>query len=128
MSSPNRAEAKVIMRRANLFLFAALALGIAAPSAASAASAPAEVARLKAVYVKSGCWSCHGYEGQGGSTGPKISPPQAYAAFSAFVRNTTGAMPPFTAAVLPEQDLRDLHAYLQAIPAGPNPATIPILQ
>jgi ubiquinol-cytochrome c reductase cytochrome c subunit len=99
-----------------------------ASSAATAAAAAADMARLKAAYVKSGCWSCHGYDGQGGSTGPKISPPQPYAAFSSFVRNTTGAMPPFTTAVLPEQDLRDLHAYLQAIPPGPNVATIPILQ
>jgi ubiquinol-cytochrome c reductase cytochrome c subunit len=114
--------------RLSALALAVLALAFVSPSAASAAAAPAEVARLKAAYVKSGCWSCHGYEGQGGSTGPKISPPQPYAAFSAFVRNTTGAMPPFTTAVLPEQDLRDLHAYLQAIPPGPNAAAIRILQ
>ena len=116
------------MRLSIVALFGSVALGFFVPSAASAAAAAADVARLKAAYVKSGCWSCHGYEGQGGSTGPKISPPSAFPAFSTFVRNTTGAMPPFTTSVLPDQDLRDLHAYLQSIPAGPNAATIPILQ
>jgi mono/diheme cytochrome c family protein len=116
------------MRFSSVAFLAALGLGLGFSSVALSAAAPAEVARLKAVYVKSGCWSCHGYEGQGGSTGPKISPPAAYPAFSTFVRTTSGAMPPFTTAVLPEQDLRDLHAYLQSIPAGPNPATIQILQ
>jgi ubiquinol-cytochrome c reductase cytochrome c subunit len=114
------------MRLSSFAFVAVLALGTIVSGAAAAAGA--DLARLKAVYVKSGCWSCHGYEGQGGSTGPKISPPAAYPAFSTFVRTTSGAMPPFTAAVLPEQDLRDLHAYLQAIPPGPNPATIPVLQ
>jgi mono/diheme cytochrome c family protein len=116
------------MRLSSFAFLTVLGAGFAFSTAALPAAAPAEVARLKAVYVKSGCWSCHGYEGQGGSTGPKISPPLAFPAFSTFVRTTTGAMPPFTTAVLPDQDLRDLHAYLQSIPAGPNAATIGILQ
>jgi ubiquinol-cytochrome c reductase cytochrome c subunit len=116
--------------RLSMFVFTgALAVGLAVASSASAAAAAApDRARLREVYVRNGCWSCHGYEGQGGSTGPKISPPPALAAFGTFVRNTSGAMPPFTTAVLSEQDLRDIHAYLQSIPPGPNVATIPILQ
>ena len=28
----------------------------------------------KALYIQHGCWGCHGYEGQGGIAGPKLSP------------------------------------------------------
>ena len=98
-------------------------------AAAPAFAADANADRGREAYVRSGCWSCHGYEGQGGSTGPKIGPnPMPYPAFSAYVRTTTGAMPPFTEKVLPEEDLRALHAYLASRPVGPDPATIPILQ
>jgi mono/diheme cytochrome c family protein len=111
------------------FRFALVASIFASLVAGSAQAADAAADRGREAYVRSGCWSCHGYEGQGGSTGPKIGPnPMPYPAFSAFVRTTTGAMPPFTEKVLPEEDLRALHAYLASRPAGPNPATIPILQ
>ena len=115
----------------HVYAFAALvvAAGVLASGSASAAAAAAggDVARGKAVWGNI-CYSCHGYEGQGGSTGPRVSPPMAYPAFSAFVRTTSGAMPPFTEKVLTEQQVRDIHAYLSSIPAGPNPNTIQILQ
>jgi mono/diheme cytochrome c family protein len=37
-------------------------------------------------------------------------------------------MPTFTAQVLPDQDLADIHAYLRSKPPAPNPANIPLLQ
>ena len=96
---------------------------------APAAQAAGDAVRGKAAFDRIGCWSCHGYQGQGGSTGPKIgTTPLPYPAFSAFVRTTSGEMPPFTARILPEQDLRDIHAYLASIPPGPNAASISILQ
>lgn len=102
--------------------------GAAAAAAAAVAPAPGgDAARGKAAFART-CYSCHGYEGQGGSTGPRLAPPQPYPAFSAFTRTTTGEMPPFTEKILPEQDLRDIHAYLVSIPRGPDPRTISILQ
>lgn len=96
---------------------------------AEAAQAQGDVARGKAAFERIGCWACHGHQGQGGSTGPKIAPnPLAFPAFSGFVRTTSGEMPPFTARVLPDQDLRDIHAFLMSVPAAPAVATIPLLQ
>lgn len=96
---------------------------------AEAAQVQGDAARGKAAFERVGCWACHGHQGQGGSTGPKIAPgPLAFPAFSGFVRTTSGEMPPFTARVLPDQDLRDIHAFLMSIPPSPNPATIPLLQ
>jgi mono/diheme cytochrome c family protein len=104
---------------------------LVAGAAAVGAPAPGgDAVKGKAALLKYGCYTCHGYEGQGaGATGKKLAPnPLPYAAFSAFVRTTSRDMPPFTDKVLPEQDLMDIHAYLRSIPASPNPATIPLLK
>jgi mono/diheme cytochrome c family protein len=113
-----------------LLSFGIVAAGLLAGSAALAAAAqPGDGTRGKDTWVRVGCWSCHGYEGQGGSTGPRIAPnPRPYAAFSAFVRTTSANMPPYTEHVLSETDLQDIHAYLRTVPPSPAPASIPLLQ
>lgn len=70
-----------------------------------------------AAYLKYGCWQCHGTEGQGTVAGPKLGPdPIPYEGFSAFTRSTSGAMPPYREAVLPEQDLVRIHECLKFRP------------
>src|SRR5688572_27111376 len=115
------------------FIFASALISAALFAGAAAIGAPApegDPMKGKASYLKYGCYTCHGYEGQGAAaTGKKLAPnPMPYAAFSGFVRSTFQQMPPFTAEILPEQDLVDIHAYLRSIPAAPNPANIPLLQ
>ena len=113
--------------------FSSVIVSAALFAGAAAVGAPApqgDATRGKAAYLKYGCYTCHGYEGQGApATGKKLAPnPLAYPAFSAFVRSTSQEMPPFTAQILPEPELADIHAYLRSIPASPNPATIPLLK
>ena len=94
------------------------------------ASAPAgDAAKGKANFERVGCWQCHGREGQGGREGPRIAAPVplAYPALSAFVRTTSGDMPPYTEKVLSNQELTDIYAYLQSIPAPPDHKSIPLL-
>lgn len=82
----------------------------------------------KRLFVKVGCYECHGYQGQGGVAGPRLAPrPIVLAALVAYVRHPTGQMPPYTAKVLSDADLADIHAYLSSIPAPPPPKTIPLL-
>jgi len=89
------------------------------------AAAAASPEKGKAAFVKHGCWQCHGYAGQGSVAGVKLAPdPMALDAMSAFVRNTRGSMPPYPKAVLPDEDLADIHAYLAAMPKGRDPRTI----
>ena len=114
-------------------IFASLMISAALFAGAAAIGAPApqgDPMKGKANFLKYGCYTCHGYEGQGaGATGKKLAPnPLPYAAFSGFVRSTSQQMPPFTDAILPDQDLIDIHAYLRSIPASPNPSNIPLLQ
>ena len=82
----------------------------------------------KAGYVKHGCWQCHGFAAQGGTAGPKLAPePKPAEVFSVFVRNTAGSMPPYPAAILSNEDLADIHAWLRTIPKAPDYRTIPLL-
>src|SRR5262245_39035493 len=94
------------------------------------AAAPAgDPVKGEANFKRVGCWECHGHQGQGGREGPRIAAPVplAYPALSAFVRTTSGDMPPFTEKVLSNQELIDIYAYLQSIPAPPDHKSIPLL-
>ncbi len=104
------------------------ALVLAGLLLASSLAAAASAEKGKAAYVKHGCWQCHGFVGQGSVAGVKIAPnPMPFEALSAYVRNTNGSMPPYAKAVLSDADLADIYVYLQSIPKGPDPKTIPLL-
>ena len=95
---------------------------------ASLAAHAADVEKGRAAFVKHGCYQCHGFVGQGG-VGKTLAPnPMPYEAFSVFVRNTSGAMPPYQKAILSDEDLKDIHAYLGSIPKPPDSKTIPLLR
>jgi ubiquinol-cytochrome c reductase cytochrome c subunit len=80
------------------------------------------------LYVQHGCWQCHGYEGQGGATGPKLAPdPIPYEALSGFVRSSNRAMPPYREEILAEADLQEIYGFLQAIPPPADYRSIPLL-
>jgi len=111
--------------------FAGLAVVVAvivSPALALAAS-PEEG---KTAYVKHGCWQCHNFDGQGSiaTSNGKIIARTAMSseAFKSFVRNTNGAMPPYRAAILTDDELEDIYAYLQSLPP-PKPASdVPLLK
>ncbi len=97
-------------------------------SGAAYAQGQGNAERGKEMFMRYGCYTCHGFEGQG-VPGRKLAPnPLPYAAFSAFVRTSPGEMPTFTSKTLPDQDLVDIHTYLSTKPATPNPASVPLLQ
>ena len=95
-------------------------------SQANALAASAE--KGKSAFLQHGCWQCHGYQGQGGITGPKLAPsPIPFETLSNFVRTTNRAMPPFGKEILSDEDMADIYAYLQSIPKDPDPNSIPLL-
>ncbi|MFI5266511.1 MAG: c-type cytochrome [Chloroflexota bacterium] len=99
-------------------------------AAAALASAPAGSAQHgQEVFAKDGCYECHDYQGQGGTgTGPKLAPNLLpFVAFQAQVRTPRQDMPKYTVQFLSDQDLADIYAYLQSVPAAPNPSSIPLL-
>jgi ubiquinol-cytochrome c reductase cytochrome c subunit len=84
--------------------------------AQSGDAAKGDVDKGKALFLKNGCYECHGTVGQGG-TGPHIAPRTASIAY---IRKPAGQMPPYTAKVMSDQDLADVLAYLMSIPAPPK--------
>jgi ubiquinol-cytochrome c reductase cytochrome c subunit len=112
---------RIVSSRFGLTVLAVgLALGLAANASASE--------KGKQLYVKNGCWQCHGFVGQGGGAGPALVPNvMPLEAMSSFVRNSNRAMPPYREAVLPEADLAEIHAYLTSVAKAPDPKSIPLL-
>ena len=118
-------------------IVAAAVAGAAAPDAQAPAPAAAQpvptatgnVEAGKKLWVSYGCWQCHGYEGQGGAAGPRLSARNlAFATFAAYVRRPANQMPPYTEKVVSNTDLVNIHAFIQARPAPPPIASVPLLQ
>lgn len=82
----------------------------------------------KQLYVKHGCWQCHGFVGQGGIAGPALAPEvMPLEAMVSFVRNSNRAMPPYKLEILSDADMKDIHAYLVSLPKPTDPKSIPLL-
>jgi mono/diheme cytochrome c family protein len=99
-----------------------------APKTASADELKGNAENGQKIFAAYGCYECHGRQGAGASTGPRIGPPAiALAAVLRYVRAPTGQMPPYTTKVASDQDLADIYAYLKSFPAPPPAKDIPLL-
>jgi mono/diheme cytochrome c family protein len=100
------------------------------PQAQTAAQAPAGNPETgKTLFDDVGCYACHGFEGQGGVTGPRIAPRTLpLVAFIRFVRRPTNQMPLYTDRVVSDEDLGHIHAYLESRPTPPPVESIPLLR
>jgi mono/diheme cytochrome c family protein len=112
--------------------FAAAALGIAASAVALAQDAPSgDAATGKRIYLKDGCFTCHGRVGQGGSySGP--APILAHTAlpfdgFKGQIRNPVNDMPAFSEAILSDKDIADIYAFVESLPGPGSPKDHSIL-
>lgn len=106
-------------------LVAAALLAAVVARGVQPSDAAVDADRGKRLYVKDGCYQCHGREGQGApATGPRLGPnPMALAAFIRYVRAPIGDMPPYTAKVVSDAELTDIRAFLAARP-GPAPKSV----
>ena len=103
----------------------------AAPQGEKSEAAPAGNTETgKKIFTKDGCYECHGREGQGAAqgAGPRIGPLQlSFEAFTKYVHQPTGQMPPYSNKVISDQDLADIYAYLQSRPKATPSKDIPLL-
>ena len=83
--------------------------------------------------MRVGCFTCHGTVGHGGAA-PRLAPNTLpLPGFTTWVRNGTpgfsflSGMPAFPAAVLSDEDLADMRAYLASLPPPPPANDIPLL-
>jgi mono/diheme cytochrome c family protein len=93
----------------------------------------AAVANGENVFLRVGCFTCHGTVGQGGAA-PRLAPSTLpLAGLTTWVRNGTpgwsfgNGMPAFPTSVLSDAELADVRAYLASQPTPPPVANIPLL-
>ena len=133
----------MVLAVVGLCLGAGLSVGVAAGPAASNASTGTEstspaasgqrTAEGKVLFDTVGCWSCHGFNGQGAmsrgiASGPHINArvlPEA--AFLHQLRSPIGVMPPYSADVLTDEQVSAIYDYLRSLPVGPGLKDIPLL-
>ncbi len=108
------------------------------PAQTAAAGLQGGVENGERQYMELKCWACHGYTGETGD-GTRLNPPRMnQTAFIAYVRRPSGAklgpgpgnsMPPYAGTRVSDQDLADIHAWLEALPStSPSPEDIPLLK
>ena len=97
-------------------------------AAAAWAQSPPESG--KKLYEEKACYQCHGWQGQGGLAGPRLSQTKLNAeGFRAILRNPPpSSMPPYREALLTDRQIADLFAYIQSFPAPQPASSIPLLK
>lgn len=88
------------------------------------------VSHGKALFMKNGCYYCHGTWGQGSiSTGKPLVAPQPLPepAFMAIVRRPYGVMPAYAPSVLSDDDLQAIYEYVKSVKI-PKLKNIPLLK
>ncbi len=118
-----------------LVLATALLFALAsAVQAQSSKSARPSAANGKAVFMRVGCYTCHGTVGQGGA-GARLSPNTIpLTAMQVWVRGGTPGwsiargMPAFPTTVISDNELADVQAYLASLPMPPKPDDIALLR
>jgi|SRR5579862_1301266 len=93
-------------------------------TAAVAQDAPrGDAANGKRIFLADGCFTCHGRSGQGGAyNGPAPVLAHTILPFDGFkgqVRNPANDMPAYSDAVLSDQDIADIYAFVQSL-SGPG--------
>ena len=82
----------------------------------------------KRLFLRDGCWECHGYAGQGSRDGARLVGTSLTAqGLIRYVRRPTGAMPAFVEKVASDQELTDIWTYLKTLPAPKPVKDIPLL-
>ena len=80
-------------------------------------------------FMSDGCWQCHGIGGNGAIlTGPRLARTELeFESFKNQLRHPASEMPPYEAAVVSEQTLADLYAFIRSRPAARDAKSLPLL-
>jgi mono/diheme cytochrome c family protein len=100
------------------------------PPPGAQSSTSGDAAKGSALYLRDGCYECHGRQGQGARhTGaPRIGPPSlGFTDFVNYLHGPKGSMPPYTNNVISESELADIYAFLKSRPVPPAASGIPLL-
>lgn len=100
------------------------------PAAKQEPAASANTSNGQRLFVRDGCYECHGYLGQGSTStgGTRLGPPQIpLSAFVSYVREPSGQMPPYAAKAISNEDLGEIYNFLKSVPPPPPLKSISLL-
>jgi mono/diheme cytochrome c family protein len=121
---------RILCRLAAATLAAAL-IGLVAPARSQDQAPPGDAGNGKRLYLADGCFACHGRVGQGGQYyGPTPVLAHSELPFDAFeqqLREPANNMPAYAEAVLSEQEVADIYAYLQTLPGRGDAKDLPAI-
>src|SRR6516165_1957554 len=115
---------------AGLFVIGMSAAGQAPAASQGVSPQVGNAEKGRQLFMKYGCYECHGSEGQGSTaTGPRLGPnPLPLAGFTKYIRQPRLQMPPYTVKVLSDENAADIHAFLRARSRAPRIETLDILK
>jgi mono/diheme cytochrome c family protein len=108
-------------------------VGLGTRAIAQTQQAPSgNAAHGRELYLATGCFECHGRNGQGGAfNGPAPALAHTELGFEAFkeqLRQPANDMPAYATAVMSDQDVADVLAFVRALAGPRSPADIAILK
>jgi mono/diheme cytochrome c family protein len=82
----------------------------------------------KKMFLRDGCWECHGYAGQGGRDGARLAETALTSnQFTRYIRRPTGAMPAYIEKVLSDTEAADIWAYVKTLTGPKTAKDVPLL-
>jgi mono/diheme cytochrome c family protein len=111
---------------------ALVAASIGAHGADTQGEPSGDAAHGRRLYLSTGCFECHGRNGQGGAfNGPAPVLAHTELGFEAFkeqLRQPASDMPAYSEQVMSDQDVADLLAFARALPGPRPPGDLAILK
>jgi mono/diheme cytochrome c family protein len=106
-----------------------LLTGVAGLAQQSTPATPAgTVENGKRLFVRDGCFECHGYAGQGGRDGARLADTALSAAqLTRYIRRPSGAMPAYIEKVLSDAEAADIWTYLKTLTGPKTAKDVPLL-
>jgi mono/diheme cytochrome c family protein len=122
---------KYFKRRA-VTAFAMAMFSLGASSLLEAQDAPpGDAENGKRLYLVGGCFTCHGRSGQGGAfngSAPSLARTETpFDGFKAQLREPANDMPAYSTAVLSDQEIADMYAFVQSLSGAGSVKDISIL-
>ena len=122
---------KATMKVRRLLTLAAAFIALGCGSTLSQSPPTGDAAKGKQTYLNAQCYACHGRAGEGGNfmypAPPLAGLDMPAEALQAFLRAAPRDMPSYAPAILTNDDIANIAAFLRSLPGRRDPKDFPLL-